>query len=700
MAAAGAVGLAVALVAVFFVPGEYGYVEGPVNMWLSVLPFYGISLYLYVRRREHLVAQLLLATGSALCILTGLSGELSLIARDGGDPPLLWLQTLFLQWATFGFAAGLAATFVAFPDERIDDALRRWTLRALAGLTFLGPLLLAVSRRELYLEPALLRPRPAGTSPLFVEALAGLAPLAEWATDNAPSLYIIGIVALLIRRDRGVTALQQVQLRWMTAAGLLYGIFFVSTTLAVSAGALSPGVNAAAPCLLFFPVAIAISVLRHQLLDVEVVIRKSLLYGALTVGIGLAIAGLAALLGVTVGARIPFGAAVAVTAALMLVFQPLRRRLEAAADRWVFGERVSGFQLLTRFGATLEHAYDLTELAPRLAAATVDGLGVRWARVEVCLTGVDDRTLELLGAAGEETDADPVAATTVPLVHAGELVGVLSCGPKIEGPLTADDRELLSTLGRQAALGIHNARLAAELAGRIDEIHRQADELTASRTRIVQAQDTERRRIERNIHDGAQQEIVALIAKLRLARNQMARADGRADATLAELQDDARLLLGDLRELAHGIHPPILTDRGLFEALDARASRADLPIAVHAEAELRRARFSDDVEGAAFFFASEAMTNALKHAKASRIDVRLSRVEMTLLVDVEDDGVGFVPADGAAAGGVGDGLANMRDRVEALGGKLRIASTPGRGSRVRAEFPVSLEVGHVARSDR
>jgi signal transduction histidine kinase len=152
-------------------------------------------------------------------------------------------------------------------------------------------------------------------------------------------------------------------------------------------------------------------------------------------------------------------------------------------------------------------------------------------------------------------------------VHGGERTGVIECGPKVEGSFTERDHELLATLARQAALGIHNARLAAELAARLDEIGRQAEELSASRARIVRAQDAERRRLERNLHDGVQQEIISLIAKLRLARNQLERDPGRAEATIAELQGEARQVLKDLRELAQGIHPAVLSDRGLLEAI-------------------------------------------------------------------------------------------------------------------------------------
>ena len=135
---------------------------------------------------------------------------------------------------------------------------------------------------------ALLRPRPSGTSPFFVRALAWIEPAPQLWFRASPWFFLVGIVALLIRRDRPTTPFQRVQLRWMTAAGLLYGVFFLVTTGAMSIGILSRATNAAAPCLLFFPIAIAISVLRHQLLDVEVVIRKSMLYGALTLGIGFA----------------------------------------------------------------------------------------------------------------------------------------------------------------------------------------------------------------------------------------------------------------------------------------------------------------------------------------------------------------------------------------------------------------------------
>jgi signal transduction histidine kinase len=271
-------------------------------------------------------------------------------------------------------------------------------------------------------------------------------------------------------------------------------------------------------------------------------------------------------------------------------------------------------------------------------------------------------------------------ALTVPLEHAGEEVGRIECGPK-EGGYDADDRELLATLAGQASTAIANVRLTAELAERLDELSR-------SRARIVAAQDAERRRIERDLHDGVQQHVVVLIAKLRLGRNQVGRGERAADDVLAELQADGRDLLADLRELAHGIHPPVLTDRGLVAAVEARADRLPVPVDVRAVDGLRDRRFDPDVEGAAYFVVCEALTNVVKHARASTADVELSAEDGRLSVLVRDDGAGA-----RANGNAGRGLTNLRDRVEALGGRLEVESSVGAGTRVRAELPVAASHG-------
>ncbi|MGN5377025.1 histidine kinase [Streptomyces lasalocidi] len=262
------------------------------------------------------------------------------------------------------------------------------------------------------------------------------------------------------------------------------------------------------------------------------------------------------------------------------------------------------------------------------------------------------------------TDSSP---TRVRLCYGDDVLGFIEYGPKAQGRFTPEDRDLVETLARQAALAVHNARLNAELSIRIEEVQRQASELNASRTRIVQAQDTERRGIERQLHDGIQQELVALVAKLRLARNQLCRNGDTVHTTLTELQDDACRVIDGLRELAHGIHPPVLTDQGLAAAVMSRARRLPIPVTVEIEPSVRAARFTPDIEEAAFFVVSEALTNVLKHARAAGVTVRIGRAGGSLLLDVSDDGVGL-----CSTAGLGSGLTGMRDRIEAVGGELSI----------------------------
>jgi signal transduction histidine kinase len=205
------------------------------------------------------------------------------------------------------------------------------------------------------------------------------------------------------------------------------------------------------------------------------------------------------------------------------------------------------------------------------------------------------------------------------------------------------------------------------------------EQLTASRARIVQAGDAERRRLERNLHDGAQQRLVSLKLRLRIAESRLAEDPAAAAELIAEASDELALGLEELRELARGIHPAILTDHGLMPALEAVATRATLPVEVTG---LRPERLSEPVEAAAFYVVSEALANVAKYASVNCARVDLARDDGVLVVEVSDDGVGGADADN------GTGLRGLSDRVEALGGRLRVSSERGRGTTVRAELPV------------
>ena len=208
------------------------------------------------------------------------------------------------------------------------------------------------------------------------------------------------------------------------------------------------------------------------------------------------------------------------------------------------------------------------------------------------------------------------------------------------------------------------------------------EQLTASRARIVQAGDAERRRLERNLHDGAQQRFVSLSLRLRIAASRLSKDPAAAAELMAEASDELALGLEELRELARGIHPAVLTDHGLTPAVEALATRATLPVEVNG---LPPERLAEPIEAAAFYVVSEALANVAKYASASRARVDLDRDDGVLVVEVSDDGVG-----GANAAG-GTGLRGLSDRVEALGGRLRVSSERGRGTTVRAELPLEVD---------
>jgi signal transduction histidine kinase len=270
-----------------------------------------------------------------------------------------------------------------------------------------------------------------------------------------------------------------------------------------------------------------------------------------------------------------------------------------------------------------------------------------------------------------------------PISYGGELLGLVVVErPTTEPPFSEQEDLVLTELSRQVGLALHNVNLDSALQSTLDEVRRQAAELRASRSRIVAAADAERRRVERDLHDGAQQHLVALAVNVRLVRDLVTEDPTAAAQALDEIAAEVKATVQELRDLAHGIYPPLLMDNGLPEALRAVGMRSPLDVTTSADGV---GRFSSDIEAAVYFCCLEALQNAAKHAPDSRVELRVWEEAGGLLFTVSDDGPGF----DATVAQAGHGFMNMSDRLGAIGGSVRWDSTPGEGSSVRGSIPIT-----------
>jgi signal transduction histidine kinase len=415
----------------------------------------------------------------------------------------------------------------------------------------------------------------------------------------------------------------------------------------------------------------------------------------------------------TPGERTLLGLSMLAAAIAALLWLPVRERLTDFAHRRVYGERHAPDEVMRTFGTRLTRALPLDELLLQLAESLQKTLALESAEVWTGTSGRLDRAVSvpergpatltlapseqpivaragvsgpgwaqvwLPALVGEDPDA---VLRIAPCTNSGDLLGLIVVRRPEGAPLfTEADDQALGDLGRQVGLALHNVRLDSALQESLDEVQRQAEELRASRTRIVAAGDAERRRIERDLHDGAQQHLVALAVSLRLAREAAERDPAAAKAMLEDLGEDLQDAVQELRNLAHGIYPPVLMDRGLPAALEAAAARAALPTIVDAEGI---GRYPQALEAAVYFCCLEALQNAGKHAgDGASATVTLEEDAGRLKFEVADTGAGF---DVSGAAREGHGFVNMSDRLGAVGGAVDVQSEPAHGTQVRGWVP-------------
>ena len=619
------------------------------------------------------------------------------LALPGGEY-VVW----FSAWGDAGWILAGVFLMLLFPDGRLPS--RRWRIVAWAAV--LGTALAALARA---LMPGSMRSDYFVANPFgLVGAIGGVTTFDFFAALNlvGMALLLVGILAAvvsLIRRLRRAREDERQQLKWFMLAAVpaaiglvtihlhMMVITFTGNFTAYPTLVLFPvnsqsfkvinmvgGVTTLA--LLLVPVCTYVAILRYRLYDIDVVINRALVYGALTACVvGIYVLAVGAL-GVLFQAQSNLGISLLATGAVALLFQPLRTRLQRGVNRLMYGERDDPRAVVSRLGRRLEATIVPEAVLPTVVETIAQALKLPYA------------ALLLKEAGGYRTAADygsPVGETeSLPLVYRGEEIGRLVIAPRAPREGFSDaDRRLLEDLARHAEVAVHAVRLTADL--------------QRSRERLVAAREEERRRLRRDLHDGVGPTLTGLALQLNVARRLVA-SDRTEDAeeTLARLEARTQETIAEMRRLIYGLRPPALDDLGLVHSVRQQAvgqGMLDGPEHVGAAERLENGTvFSVEapeefpelpaaVEVACYRIAQEAITNVSRHARAGTCRVRFSvdRAAGALALEISDDGEGM-PEERVA----GVGLSSMRERAEELGGTLTVAPGRGGGTRVLARLPL------------
>jgi signal transduction histidine kinase len=508
-------------------------------------------------------------------------------------------------------------------------------------------------------------------------------------------LLVCGAASIvsLVFRFRNATGDERQQVRWLALVAASIGVLFILNFLV--GGVICDGSEkgACGPVgtvlfVIFFtvsaigiPLACGVAILKYRLYDLDVVVKKTVVFALvaafITILYVLIVVAIPTLI-VGVGSGGGFSPLALITTVIVaLLFQPVRNRARRLADRIVYGRRATPYEVLSEFSERLSDAYSTDDVLPRMVELVRQSSGASSVRVGVLIG--DEIVPSAASPNGHRAEGPLLPPTdgaapleqplqSFPVRHQGELLGAIELELPANDPMTPAKRKLVQDLASQAGLVLRNVRLI--------------EELRASRRRIVTAQDARAKKLERNIHDGAQQRLVALAVKLRLAEQLAKRDPDKAAEMLADLQRETTETLEELRDLARGIYPPLLADKGLAEALRAQAQKAAVPVGVEAEGV---GRYPQEVEAAVYFSCLEALQNVAKYADASSARIRLRAADGELRFEVADDGRGF----DAATAPRGSGLQGMSDRLEALGGGIEIQSAPGKGTTVIGRVPAT-----------
>jgi signal transduction histidine kinase len=613
------------------------------------------GLLLTLRRPRNPIGWLLSANGLLLAV------DLSVMflnedAVDAGPPFPAWLPwTATLELAAWGLLfAPLTAVVALFPDGRLPS--RRWRPYALGWLAAPVAILLA----HLFSAAELEAPYQAVEPPLPVLS-AAVTGAVVWPAIPVLLAGLIAAVAAARGRLRRASGGERTQMLWLAYAALTLPLTVVLCLLGALLGSEAPLLISFLVMLVAIPAAVGIAVLRHQLFDIELVLDRTLVYGALTLAVVAVYAGVVVGLGSLVGSE---GAAGLLAAGLVAVgINPARGRLQRRVNRFVYGARSDPYRALTRLTERLQLTLAPAEVIGAIVESVAEALRLPYVAVELDRGGVT----EIAAAHGTATGEPDLR---IPLVYQGEAIARLAIQMPPGRRVDPADRRLLDELARPAGVAVHAVRLTADL--------------QRSRERLVSAREEERRRLRRDLHDGLGPMLAASVLQIDAARRSVAADPRRAEALLDDLRDQTRASIADVRRLVDELRPPALDELGLVQALREQAMRLgrDRDRWGSVEAPERMPSLPAAVEVAAYRIATEAMTNVARHAGARHCRVHLT-LNGGLLLEVADDGTG-VPAPN----GRGVGLRSMQERAAELGGTCTVTARAGGGTLVRAQLPI------------
>ncbi|MDQ3575270.1 MAG: sensor histidine kinase, partial [Actinomycetota bacterium] len=680
---------ALGLVSALLVAGGFslGVYMPNLHNGLIAAAFTAVGVFVVLRRPGNREGWLFIATGVAHAVMfAGRQYGFYAGTHEGDTLPAVSWVTWMGVWPLPLVLVLSGVTIMCFPNGRLPSP--RWR-KVVAAMVSVGALLALASALwpVEYAENSLSVPHP-----LHV---AGYATAQGLWTMVAPPVYLsfqmawAACVVVRLRRAEGDEARQ---LKWFVYTVAMAVVAMAVSLIVFRSAAL--GVLAVP----VVPIAAGAAILKYRLYDIDVVINKTIVFALLAGFIAVVYVALVVGVGTLVGGRgeANLGLSVAATAVVAVAFDPARRRVQGWANRLVYGQRATPYEVLSSFSARMGETLATEELLDRMARLLAEGTG---ARAQVWL-----RMGESLRPAAAWPSTEPAqhaalalndgalphiegAHRVVPVVHRGELLGALTVTKPRGETVSSSEDKLVADMAAQAGLVLRNVRLTAELLDHVEE-------LRASRQRLVTAQDDERRRLERDLHDGAQQQLVSIKINLSLAKT-MAAEDEHAPQTasvITQVMADTDEAVQTLRELAHGIYPPLLASDGLKAALSARLAKAPLSVVIEADG---LGRYPQEVEAAAYFCCLEAVQNVVKYAGASTARVHLDERDGTLFFTVEDDGRGFDPS----ATPRGAGLQNMVDRLDALGGRLQVISESGAGTTVCGQVPVRRGQGATSSAE-